>query len=285
LLVSAVAAWSESVKLCCVKGALFQPFPMPPERRAQAWRHRPAFQRPRHFHEEPELNLVTAGTASFAIGDERLTLGRGDVLMFHPGQDHVLLSASDDLGLFAVALRPELAARAFGHLVHVASRGCRLSEAEVASAEAILSSAEMGRTAHDVEPLLVALFRDVRDRSASTHVLSRLALKHVNADPGASGAQLGGALRAHPSALSRHFHGDLGIRFVEYRARVRLIAFVRLVDQGHALNRAALDAGFGSYAQCHRVFRGALGCSPRDYFNGQRQAVDDARFPQPAPER
>jgi transcriptional regulator GlxA family with amidase domain len=103
-----------------------------------------------------------------------------------------------------------------------------------------------------------------------------LALQHAHADPGVSSEQLGSTIRAQPSALSRHFHEDMGIRFVEYRARLRLIAFVSLVDQGHPFSRAALDAGFGSYAQCHRVFRAALGCSARHYFNGQRREIDDA---------
>ena len=79
-------------------------------RRAQAWRHQAAFWRPRHFHEEPELNLITCGSAVFGIGDARVTAQRGDVLLFHPGQDHVLLSASADLGLFAVALQPSVLA-------------------------------------------------------------------------------------------------------------------------------------------------------------------------------
>ena len=259
-----------------VTGALFQPFPMQPGRRAQAWRHQPAFLRPRHFHAEPELNLVTRGSATFGIGDEQITLARGDVVLFHPGQDHVLLSASADLGLFAVALLPELALRVCGALSPVRSRGFRMSESETSAAEEALS--QLGGTGGggEVEVPLAELFRSARARSAQTHVLSRLALQHLNADPSVSGEQLGSAVRAQPSALSRHFHDDMGIRLVEYRARLRLISFVHWVDQGHSLGRAALDAGFGSYAQCHRVFQSALGCSPRHYFNGQRRAIDDA---------
>jgi AraC-like DNA-binding protein len=253
--------------------ALFQPFPMLPGHRAQVWRHQPAFLRPRHFHEEPELNLVTRGTATFGLGDEQLTLIRGDVVLFHPGQDHVLLSASEDLGLFAVALLPELAARACGALTQVASRGFRMTEKETREAEAALTELGAARS-EGVEAPLADLFRSTRARSPQTHVLSRLTLQQLSVDPGVSGEQLGSAVRAEPSALSRHFHGDLGIRLVEYRARMRLIAFVRLVDRGHPLTRAALDAGFGSYAQCHRVFTTTLGCSPTRYFNGQRQRID-----------
>jgi AraC-like DNA-binding protein len=259
-----------------VTEALFQPFPMQRGRRAQAWRHQPAFLRPRHFHAEPELNLVTRGTATFGVGDEQMTLVRGDVVLFHPGQDHVLLNASADLGLFAVALLPELAVSACGALTHVASRGFRMSEAEIKAAESTLNELNGAKDSGGAETPLAELFRSARARSSQTHVLSRLALQHVNADPAVSGAELGSAIRAQPSALSRHFHDDIGIRFVEYRARLRLIAFVALVDQGHPFSRAALEAGFGSYAQCHRVFSAVLGCSPRHYFDGQRREIDDA---------
>jgi AraC-like DNA-binding protein len=252
---------------------------MQPGRRAQAWRHQPAFLRPRHFHAEPELNLVTRGSATFGIGDEQLTLARGDVVLFHPGQDHALLSASPDLGLFAVALLPELAARVCGALPPVRSRGFRMSELETSEAEDALNQLGGAARGGEVEVPLADLFQSARARSAQTHVLSRLALQHLSADPSASGEQLGSAMRAQPSALSRHFHDDMGIRLVEYRARLRLISFVKRVDQGYPLSRAALDAGFGSYTQCHRVFTGALGCSPREYFNGQRRQIDDALIP------
>jgi AraC-like DNA-binding protein len=59
--------------------------------------------------------------------------------------------------------------------------------------------------------------------------------------------------------------------------------FVHLVDQGATLTAAALAADFGSYAQCHRAFQRAAGCSPRDYFGGARSAVDEATAPAQVP--
>lgn len=244
--------------------------------RAQAWRHQPAYLRPRHFHEEPELNLVTRGTATFGIGDDRVTLERGDVVLFQPGQDHVLLDASADLGLFAMALSPELAARSGGSLAHVASRGFRMSEQETSAAERSLTELVSVANQPAVECALAELFKTARVRSVQTHVLSRQTLQRLTTDPTVSEERLARTLRAQSSAVSRHFHRDFGIRLVEYRARLRLMAFIQLVDHEHPLGRAALDAGFGSYAQCHRVFTNALGCSPREYFNGQRRLIDEA---------
>lgn len=52
--------------------------------------------------------------------------------------------------------------------------------------------------------------------------------------------------------------------------------FIKLVDAGRPLSHAALDADFGSYAQCHRVFRRFVGVAPHDYFAGERWRVDSA---------
>ena len=76
---------------------LFQAFPMLAGRAAQAWRHQPAFHRPRHFHAEPELNLVVRGHARIGVGERTFLLTAGMLLAFQPGQDHELIEASPDL--------------------------------------------------------------------------------------------------------------------------------------------------------------------------------------------
>src|ERR1041384_7638566 len=108
---------------------------MLPGRRAQAWRHHPAYRRPRHFHAEPELNAVCKGTAVIGLGDRVVTLGPGGVVLFHPGQDHVLLEASSDLELWVVALRPDLADQALQPLSRVASIGESLSLSALSTLE------------------------------------------------------------------------------------------------------------------------------------------------------
>ncbi len=58
------------------------------------------------------------------------------------------------------------------------------------------------------------------------------------------------------------------------------MSFIQLVDAGQALSHAALSADFGSYAQCHRVFRRFLGCAPTDYFAGARRRIDATVLPE-----
>lgn len=257
---------------------LFQPFPMAPGRRAQVWRHRPEFRRPRHFHPEPEINLVVKGNALLGVGDRSLALGAGDLVVFAPGQDHVLLEASADLELFVMALHPELAARIPTWSPTAAGSAGRLAEHELVGFTTPLHALADVSDAGATETTLTDLFGMALRRSNAQHVLSRRAMASVREELSLSSGDLAKRLRTTASAISRRFHQDFGLTFVEYRSRLRLIRFVELVDAGRSLTRAALDAEFGSYAQCHRVFQRALGCSPQAYFRGARGAIDAARL-------
>jgi AraC-like DNA-binding protein len=257
--------------------ALFQPFPMLPGRRAQAWRHQPQFRRPRHFHDEPELNLVARGSGVLGVGERNVTVSTGQLLYFQPGQDHVLLEASDDFDLLVFALRPELAERALGARGVCSTQCFEVTGVEVSVLADELSALGEVRDGFTTDERLARLFAMLTERAPKVHVRSRRALENLRSEQSLSEGALARRLRTDPSCISRRFHHDLGMTLVEYRARLRLMRFVALVDDGATLIRAALEAGFGSYAQCHRVFARSLGCSPRDYFGGLRVALDDAR--------
>jgi len=72
-----------------------------------------------------------------------------------------------------------------------------------------------------------------------------------------------GASEAH---LSRMFASQVGVPLTRYRNSVRLRLFLEHYRQPSkkTIVEAAYAAGFGSYAQFHRVFTHAYGCGPRD---------------------
>ncbi len=84
--------------------ALYQPFPMAGRTRGQIWAYAPQYRRPRHFHPEPELNLIAAGVGIFGAGGSVFSVSAGDLLWWLPGQDHVLVDASPDFELVVVGL-------------------------------------------------------------------------------------------------------------------------------------------------------------------------------------
>jgi AraC-like DNA-binding protein len=88
-------------------------------------------------------------------------------------------------------------------------------------------------------------------------------------------------VRAYPTEISRRFHDDLGTTLSDFRSRLRLLRFIQAVDDGvPSLLAAALDAGFGSYSQCHRIFQRSFGCTPRLFFETPMRArIQDALAP------
>jgi len=219
---------------------------------------------------------VIEGEALVGVGASVMRLTAGDVVLFQPGQDHVLLDASPDLDLWVVALRPELASRVCDSLNRTASGRVHLPPRAKAELDDVVSRLSTVRDAAAVEARLGGLFERIRAQLSVNHVLSRRALQQVEDDPGTSGAVLAQRLGVDHGALSRQFHKDLAVPFVSFRARHRAMAFVRHVDSGLSLSRAAMAAGFGSYAQCHRVTTQVLGCSPQRYFAGERRRIDAA---------
>jgi len=87
-------------------------------------------------------------------------------------------------------------------------------------------------------------------------------------DPAMGGKQIAAKLDISLSRLARVFKAEMGMSLVEYRNRLRLDRFAVLLDRGRTnLLEAALAAGFGSYAQFHRVFRALRHMTPREYLH------------------
>ncbi len=93
----------------------------------------------------------------------------------------------------------------------------------------------------------------------------------LHRDPTLNAGQLAKRFGLSASRLTRTFKDEMGVSLVGYKNRLRIERFFTLVAPGGGnLLQAALDAGFGSYAQFHRVFRELLGATPREYLTGRK---------------
>jgi AraC-like DNA-binding protein/quercetin dioxygenase-like cupin family protein len=242
--------------------------------RAFVWKYSQAIggRRPRHFHVEPELNLVVRGSATFSIGNKLIQVSPGELLAFPPGQDHALLAASPDLYLYAIGLDPAYSAEVLGQSgglpLHVA-----IAPRELHSLDNCASAIVDQSRAHSLAAELWERIHWVGSRGAprskqATHVLTRRAVQLLSDAPELGLAAVARYARAHPSEVSRHFHRDMGLTLVRYRTRLRILQFIRQVDsREHDLMTSASIAGFGSYSQAHRSFQSELGCAPRQFFS------------------
>jgi AraC-like DNA-binding protein len=237
-----------------------------------------------HRHVELELNLVVRGTASYLLGDRRYALTPGILTWLFPGQEHALVDESADHELWWAVFRPALVAR-------IATRP---------QARLLLENDPGGQFSRRIDPRrvrrLAALLHEVRDAETVDDVLVNTGLGYLlsfawrafldssdviegvdlhpavesvartlRADPDAGGlVTLAQAVNLSPAHLSRIFKHQSGVSISRFRNQQRLQRFLRLYDGGRRTTAlaAALEAGFGSYAQFHRVFREQTGRSP-----------------------
>ncbi len=104
-------------------------------------------------------------------------------------------------------------------------------------------------------------------RSPQTVKMVRL----LGRTPNLTAREIGEQLGLSESRVARLFKREMGVSLVDYRNRLRLERFFVLLEKsGNNLLEAALAAGFGSYAQFHRVFVAERGSPPRQYLRAAK---------------
>ncbi len=120
--------------------------------------------------------------------------------------------------------------------------------------------------------MAVAATREEYGRTPPRRI-ARRAFDAILKDPLMSRSALCRELGVSEGHLSRRFPELFGSSLVGQRARARLMTFVTLARSSHHGNMMSLclEAGFGSYAQLHRVFMAHSTTSPREYLRGEGQ--------------
>ncbi len=238
-----------------------------------------------HHHAELEFNLVTQGHGLYLLANRKYQIRRGDLLWLFPAQEHVLIEQSPDFEMWVGVARPKVIRRiatdADANILRQANPAgeyCRrLPQPVFARLETLLAEIAATREhpglfnaglsyallaawqhfelatdvpVHDVHPAVEKAARLIRDES------NALGLDELARRAGLSAPR-----------LSRLFKQQTGIALVDFRNRQRVEKFLQLYGTGQRLTMldAALEAGFGSYPQFHRVFKRVMGCSPRSY--------------------
>ena len=226
--------------------------------------------RPRHHHAEIEFNLGVRGRAVFGVANRRIELRPGRLVWFLPFQDHVLEAATPDFQMWIGAFKPSIVDRyrSGRHLLpslidHVREIDPARSTAFFALCRRVFERAAEGEEGDLVEVLERALAAHVSMRGARVHPAVAKAMRRLEGDPSLGRDELSRAVGLVPEALSRAFMASVGLSLPEYRNRLRLGRFVQMLENGERnLLHAALESGFGSYPQFHRVVREQTGQPP-----------------------
>lgn len=267
---------------------MFEKFNLPKKSHGAVWfyRARSAPVHPMHKHSELELNLVTAGRASYILGDRRYELRANDLIWLFPAQEHQLIDRSTDYEMWIVVFTPAaLRAAVQGSSASVllekdpAGRFCKSLSRPDAQALGQLCQelhGDDGNLPVFNSGLRYLLLRGWQ-RFASTegmpdyqtlHPAVENALQMLRrGESDESLSRLSRRAGLSSARLSRRFKQEVGLGIAEYRNRLRLERFLDGYGTGHRVTAlaAALEAGFHSYAQFHRVFTRLMGHSPAEH--------------------
>lgn len=270
---------------------------LPPGRAGALWLHRDTARvMHMHRHDELEFNLAIAGSARYLLEDRRLDLAPGTLVWLFPAQNHLLVDRSADFAMWIGVFRPNLLRRCAteepyralrrqnfpGRIVKqlTMDRTRELHEQCQLVAEQL---ADGPRFDAGLAWVLLSAWRwfldaDTAARERDVHPAVERAARLIRAgqDPD-SIDELGAACGLSGTRLSRLFKQQIGLPLARFRQQCKLERFFSLYALGRKRNvtQAALEAGFGSYAQFHRVFRQRMGYGPQTY---RRRLLDDAQL-------
>jgi AraC-like DNA-binding protein/mannose-6-phosphate isomerase-like protein (cupin superfamily) len=234
---------------------------------------------PIHTQDELEFNLVVRGTARLKVEDGEQELAPGMIVWLPAGPSHGLVSVSDDLVLWVASFRPEFVEdlrrvdSSLSVTGHVRTTWPEPADFEALcrqSFELLMHPRESASFNERLANLLLLAWRTT-DRTPFERRLhpgvARAARLLSSPDGPSTTPRLARRVGLDRNQLVPLFREQMGVSLVHYRNHARVQRFVRLLAQRQGENalRAALEAGFRSYAQFFRAFRTVTGWTPSQH--------------------
>ncbi len=238
-----------------------------------------------HMHEELEVNIVTSGYANYLILGKRYKMVPGTQVWLFPEHPHLLLEKSNDFEMVIVVFKKKLLKRLVAQgadRVLISKKYDQPFVKEHSERERIelFKMCKMGiECDHDRALYNSALaFTCLKawelfkrgaqpNKQVNVSVDIQQCLKLIESTQFISLNSLAEKLKLSPSQLSRQFQAQVGLKLSTYKQNIYLERFMKMWTENCDLNflQGALKAGFGSYAQFHRVFKEKYGCGPASY--------------------
>lgn len=190
---------------------------------------------PAHFHDEDQVTLVISGRRRFAVRDELLELGPGEMIVFPAGMAHASLHEPDGAHCLNAYLEP----------------GTALDQAGLVDL--------LPRTDGDrVRTISCSLPR------IDPSVRMRARLQELGA-PRRTVASAAASIGMSREGFSRAFRRGAGMPPHAFQLIERLNCARELLRQGVPIASAAATAGFADQSHLGRCFRSTFGVTPGSY--------------------
>lgn len=258
---------------------------IPPQLGGYLWfmrRKNSAYIQP-HIHRELEFNLITAGQAEYIVQGQQYAIAANSLLWLFPNQPHVLINASNNFEMLIGVIQPQLieeliqkgADKKLGVLDPGKMAPCTLTNE---SAQLILKQFDENKT-NETSPLLYNLnlsliylkLWQMYETNSTTNpskkipaIVEKCLLKLEKQNESITLERLSAEFGYSASQLSRLFKKYTGQSIVDYRNQLRLRHVSSQLNETRTnFTTLAYEAGFGSYAQFHRIFKAEFGYSPQ----------------------
>jgi len=256
--------------------------PIPPQRGGCIWRHQGNdYDHPRHRHDPLELNVTVRGRGHYEVDGFHHVLTPGSVLWIHPDQDHELRERSEDFEMWIVALDPALISH-WGDSAAISSLLARTPQDEPCKRlpwndihwvhrefERLTQTGSTEVLRAGLAYCTLGLWETFTATAGAASTVSssiEAAMRWLRQDPSIATEELAERLDLSPQWLARRFRSEVGVSLSVYQNELRVERFAEFILQPDVTClEACYRAGFGSYAQCHRLFTKHVGCSPRDF--------------------
>lgn len=265
---------------------MWQRLPIPAKLHGMVWRFwQEKRLQPSHRHVDWEINLVLRGNAAYLIGPRRVEIHQGSAIWLFPHQEHLLVEPSPDLEMWVIVFRPVLFQGwrddpVVGQVLRHPNTELHCKRIRRADVQWLSSLARDVQTQTD-QPLLFNaglhyLFgrawqayqaaHSVPDSDEVHPAVERATFRLAEETDGSMGDDFALSCGLSRARLSRLFKQQMKVSLATYRNQRRIQRFHEIFQNGKRLTllEAALQAGFGSYAQFHRVYRAMTGESPRE---------------------
>ncbi len=239
-----------------------------------------------HEHYELELNLGISGTAQYFIDGVPCTIKPGVLLWLFPEQTHLITNASPDFSMWIIFIKSSrlktfCTEAPFQDLLQTQPHHILCTQLSNRNATYLSESAEQllvrePQSLHNAILQSTILFayhafthsHEERQGGATHPAVARATKLIQSMDYNQSIDSIAKTAGISKSQLSRLFKTQTGMTLVEYRHKFFLERFMYIYGSGKTwtILEAALEAGFGSYAQFYRVFLNQYGCGPHQHF-------------------
>jgi len=264
----------------------------------------PKWMCPPHFHGQLEVCVITQGELEVLVGAECYRVAAPALVWHPPTIGHGVTRVSPDLRFWTVTFEPALLTSGqwlgnccqpkphqpfsswIGRFLQTIgdSPVFQISRRDAWRLDELCEQGWLAQFGVGFERALIELIDaawGVTRRELSTsrnYPLADLGLGIILGAPDQDRNRICRELLVSSSYSARMFRRRWNATFVELRNRARAVTFLALSRRpGASLITCALESGFGSYSQAHRVFRATTGCSPSNYVGGGRveQALSD----------